>query len=92
MTQPFLRAHTQALEHNSANILGLQYSQLSLRASKLIFKIKYNDDTKRIPQEKNLSFADIIRKCEKSFSLEPGKVYGLKGEEGPGGKDIWIKN
>lgn len=62
-------------------MLGLQFSQLSLRSSKLIFKIKYMDDTKRIPQENSVSFADVIRRCEKSFSLESGRTYALYSEE-----------
>ena len=47
----------------------------------MIFKIKYIDDTKRIPQENGVSYADVIRRCEKSFSLEPGRTYALFSEE-----------
>jgi hypothetical protein len=54
---------------NSVTEASLLFSQLSLKTTsnpqKVIFKINYNGDKKRIPQEREIQFADIINRCSK---------------------------
>lgn len=72
---------TSLTEYGSQAPPSLLFSQLSLRttstASKVIFKVCYNNDWKRIPQEREISYNDILHRCAKSFSLPPGSAYVL---------------
>lgn len=51
-------------------------------SGKAVIKVKFNGDQKRIPQEKEISYVDLIRRCRKSFALEADTKYGLLVEEG----------
>jgi hypothetical protein len=76
------------LTHQSVMPSSLLFSQLSLRTNnmgaKVIFKIGFNNEWKRIPQEKEIIYEDILRRSLKGFNLDyaPGS-YVLVHESGP---------
>ena len=50
---------------------------------KVIFKITYNNECKRIPQEKQVTYDDIILRCMRGFSLasEASRAFTLEYED-----------
>jgi len=75
---------TTPATYHSVSQNAMFFSQLSLKTTsnqvKVIFKISFNGDCKRIPQEREISYEDIIHRCFKSFSLDVNSMYLLQAE------------
>jgi hypothetical protein len=67
----------------------MEYSELSMRGSipsapKVLFKVTFNDEWKRISFNRDVLYSELMNKCKKSFNLEedPISQYIFIHEEG----------